>query len=105
MSNTSQAVNKHSNNRVGPVMRAGELAMAVAEAAVEDNPGREIRVLDQLAYLRIDTDDEMILRRETIERALGRPFKINELELDLSSFAGRIETLPDAVRFYLVKHL
>ena len=33
MSNINAVVNKHSNNRVGPVMRAGELAMAVAEAA------------------------------------------------------------------------
>lgn len=105
MSITNDATKKHLNNRVGPVMRAGELATAVIEAAREDNPDREIRVADKLAYIRIDTDHELILRRETIERALGRPFKMNELEMDLSSFAGRIETLPDAVRFYLVKHL
>lgn len=105
MSNANEIVNKHSNNRVGPVMRAGELAMAVAEAAKEDNPGRVIRVDDKRAYLRIDTDDELILRRETIENALGRPFKMNDLEVDLSSFSGRIETLPDQVRFYFVTHL
>ncbi len=93
------------NNRVGPVMRAGELAEAVVEAAREDNPGKEIRVDDKRAYLRIDTDDEMILRRETIERNLGRPFKMNDLEVDLSSFAGRIETGPDQIRFYLKKHV
>ena len=40
----------HLNNRVGPVMRAGELAMAVIEAAQEDNPGKEIRVDDKRAY-------------------------------------------------------
>ena len=45
----------------------------------------------------------MILRRETIERALGRPFVMNDLEVDLSSFAGQIETLPDAIRFYFNK--
>jgi len=93
------------NNRVGPVMRAGELADAIVEAAREDNPGKEIRVDDKRAYLRIDTDDEMILRRETIERNLGRPFKMNDLEVDLSSFAGRIETSPDQIRFYLLKHI
>lgn len=105
MNDVRDVSNKHSNNRLGPVMRAGELALAVAEAAQEDNPGRDIRVVDKLAYLRIDTEGEMILRRETIERSLGRPFKMNELELDLSSFAGRIETLPDMVRFYFVSHL
>lgn len=105
MATAKAASNQHSNNRVGPVMRAGELANAVIEAAREDNPGREIRVDDKRAYLRIDTDDEMILRRETIEIALGRPFKMNDLEMDLSSFAGRIETLPDQVRFYFTKHI
>lgn len=93
------------NNKVGPVMRAGELAVAVAEAAVEDNPGKEITVEDKRAYLRIETDDELILRRDTIERFLGRPFLINELEVDLGSFAGRIETRDDLVRFYFVKHM
>ncbi|MBI5907188.1 MAG: MmoB/DmpM family protein [Burkholderiales bacterium] len=105
MNSPNTSANTYLNNRVGPVMRAGELAVAVAEAAIEDNPGKEVRVDDKRAYLRIDTDDEMILRRETIERALGRPFKMNELEVDLSSFAGRIETRPDQVRFYFTKHL
>lgn len=100
MSSNTEIGVAHLNNRVGPVMRAGELAEAVAAAAREDNPGKEIRVDDKRAYLRIDTDDEMIIRRTTIEQALGRPFKMPELEIDLSSFAGRIQTNPDYVRFY-----
>jgi toluene monooxygenase system protein D len=102
---TKEIATAHLNNRVGPVMRAGELANAVVEAAREDNPGKEIRVDDKRAYLRIDTDDELILRRETIERALGRPFRMPELEVDLSSFAGRIETRADQIRFYLITHI
>ena len=82
-----------------------ENAEAVVEAAREDNPGKEIRVDDKRAYLRIDTDGELILRRETIERALGRPFKMPDLEVELSSFAGRIETMPDQVRFYFEKQV
>lgn len=101
----AETTKAHLNNRVGPVMRAGELALAVVEAAQEDNPGKEIRVEDKRAYLRIETDDEMILRRDTIERALGRPFKLNDLEVDLGSFAGRIDTQPDYVRFYFIKHV
>jgi len=91
------------NNKVGPVMRVGELALAVVEAVKEDNPGKEINVVDKKAYLRIETDDEMILRRETIEEALGRPFKLNDLEVDLSSFAGRIDTQQEFIRFYFEK--
>ncbi len=93
------------NNMVGPIMRAGDLAMAVIEAARIDNPGKEIFVEDKRAYLRIHAEQEMILRRETIEEELGRPFRMNDLEVDLSSFAGQIESQDNAVRFYFVKKI
>lgn len=102
MSLTSSAQAYH-NNLVGPVMRAGDLAMAVIEAAKIDNPGKEIVVDDKRAYIRIHTDKEMFLRRETIEAELGRPFKMNDLEVDLSSFAGQIESFDNVVRFYFEK--
>ena len=50
------------NNRVGPVMRAGDLALAVIEAAKIDNPDKEIFVDDKRAYIRIHAEHEMILR-------------------------------------------
>ena len=93
------------NNRVGPVLRTSEITEGVIEAAQEDNPGKEIRVDDKTAYVRIDTDGELILRRETLERTLGRPFRMSELEVNLGSFAGRIETTSDYVRFYYEKTL
>lgn len=93
------------NNRVGPVLRAGEIAQAAVEAARDDNPDKEIRVDDKRAYVRIDTDGELILRRKTMEEVLGRPFKMADIEVDLSSFAGRIETTQEYVRFYFVKSI
>lgn len=93
------------NNLVGPVMRQGDLAKAVAEAAEIDNPDKSIAVDDKVAYLRIQTDGEMIIRRQTIEDALGRPFQMRQLEIDLSSFAGKIDMNADRVRFYFNKHL
>lgn len=102
---TSNAGQAFHNNMVGPVMRAGDLAMAVIEAARLDNPGKEIFVEDKRAYIRIHAEQEMILRQETIAEELGRPFRINELEVDLSSFAGQIESQPNAVRFYFTKTL
>jgi toluene monooxygenase system protein D len=105
MNSNTEAGAGYLNNRVGPVLRAGELVEAVVEAAREDNPDKEIRVDDKRAYVRIDTDGEMILRRTTIERTLGRPFRMSELEVALSSFAGRIQNNPDYVRFYFEKHV
>ena len=102
---TSNAGQSYHNNMVGPVMRAGDLAMAVIEAARIDNPDKEIFVEDKRAYVRIHAEQEMILRQQTIEEELGRPFKINDLEVDLSSFAGQIESQDNAVRFYFNKKL
>ena len=78
---------------------------AVIEAARVDNPGKEVFVDDKRAYVRIHTEQEMILRQATIEEELGRPFRMNDLEVDLSSFAGQIESRDDSVRFYFNKKL
>ena len=104
MSDTTTA-EAYRNNRVGPVLRASPLTAAVIEAAEEDNPDKTIRLDDKVAYVRIDCEGELILRRETLERALGRPFRMSELEVELGSFAGRIETTEDHVRFYFNKTL
>lgn len=101
----SNVFTAHLNNMVGPILRQGGLAKAVAEAAELDNPGKTIGIDDKLAYVRVQTDHEMIIRRATIEEMLGRPFQMGELEVDLSSFAGRIETQPEFVRFYFDKQL
>ncbi len=102
---TTHSAQAYHNNMVGPVMRAGDLATAVIEAAALDNPDKEIFVEDKRAYIRIHAEQEMILRQATIEEALGRPFRMNDLEVDLSSFAGQIESQDQAVRFYFAKKL
>ncbi|MBM4228825.1 MAG: monooxygenase [Gammaproteobacteria bacterium] len=93
------------NNRVGPVMRSGEVADAVCEAARIDNPDRTISVDDMNAYVRIHTDDELVITRATMEECLGRPFQMQELEVNLSSFAGRIDTGSQQFRFYFARKM
>ena len=89
-----------SRNLVGPVIQAGEIADAVAAAAREDNPGKEVTVNDRGSYVRIEVDTECIIRRETLEAELGRPFRMSELEVNMPSFVGQIETASDHIRFY-----
>jgi toluene monooxygenase system protein D len=92
-------------NIVGPVLRSGELADAVAEAAREDNPGRHVEVEDHNAYVRVKVEHECVLQRETIERHLGRPFALSELQADLASIAGLLEVSDSRMRFYFTKTL
>ncbi len=88
------------NNRVGPIMRAGDVALAAVEAAEMDNPGKEITVEDRKAYLRISAEGELVLTRESMQECLGRPFQMQEIEINLSSFAGQIDANTDQMRFY-----
>jgi toluene monooxygenase system protein D len=85
---------------VGPIIQAGEIAEAVAAAVREDNAGREVNVIDRGSYVRIEVDGECIIRRETLENELGRPFRMSELEVNMPSFVGQIETASDHIRFY-----
>jgi len=102
MSNTSDGFK---NNRVGPVIRAGDIAQAAIDAAEIDNEGKEVFVQDRHAYIRLETDHEFVLKRETMEEMLGRPFETKEIEINLGSFAGKIDINPDQIRFYFDKKL
>lgn len=93
------------NNNVGPIVRAGEVAEAVAEAAITDNPDKKVTVESNGAYSRIYTTDELIITRKTIEEELGHEFRMTELEINLASFAGRIEITEDQARFYFTTKL
>ncbi|MDA3624664.1 MmoB/DmpM family protein [Saccharopolyspora sp. WRP15-2] len=86
---------------VGPVLQSGEVARAVADAAVIDNVGRRVDIRDRGSYLRIEVEGgECVLHRATIAEELGRPFKMSELELIMPSFVGRIDTGSDVYRFF-----
>jgi toluene monooxygenase system protein D len=86
---------------VGPVMRSGEVARAVIDAVQIDNPGKQVVVDDHVAYVRVHTAEECIITAATMSETLGRAFEMRELEINLSSFSGQIESSSDRVRFYL----
>lgn len=92
-------------NLVGPVFRTGDIVQAAIEAVEEDNAGKKVIIEDNLAYVRVHCDDECIIRRETMQRILGRPFRMQELETCLASFAGQISMTEDYVRFYFDKRM
>jgi len=95
----------HMHNRVGPILRTGELADAIISALEEDNPGKEFHIEDRLAYVRVVTDNECVIRRNTMQEILGRPFEMQELEVVLGSFSGQIQADEEFVRFYFSKTL
>jgi hypothetical protein len=87
-------------NWVGPVLRVGDLAEAVARAIAEDNPGKRIGIVDRGDYIRIHIEHRCRLTRQTLERQLGHPYELRLLEIEMPSFSGRLETRADEYVWY-----
>jgi hypothetical protein len=86
---------------VGPVIRASDFAEVVARSIEDDNPGKDVRIVDRGDYLRIHTAQVCRLTRKTLERHLGHPYELRMLELEMPSFRGRLRTRDDEfVWFY-----
>jgi toluene monooxygenase system protein D len=88
---------------VGPVIRAGALADAVAAAAEDDNPGADVHVIERGDYVRIHIDRQLRLTRASIENYLGKSFSLAQLEAEMPSFKGRMEGNVDEVRWFYLR--
>ena len=85
---------------VGPVMRSGEIADAVIDAVADDNPGRDVYVTDRGDYVHIHTLMDCRLTKASLERSLGRDYDLARLEIEMPSFAGRMQTSDREYRWY-----
>jgi toluene monooxygenase system protein D len=89
---------------VGPVLRGmdEEIIEALLVAIGRDNPDDELLYEDHGGYVRIHTPRRCRVTRKSLEAALGRPFRLSELEPSLSAFAGRMRFEgDDALEWYL----
>jgi toluene monooxygenase system protein D len=81
---------------VGPVLEAGEIGDAIIAVLHEQHPDLEVH--DRGAYKRVLAPGTCLLRREAVERRLGRPFRLpGDLELVMPAFRGRIFIADDHV--------
>jgi hypothetical protein len=80
--------------RVGPVLEAGETARAVIAAIRELNEGVEVR--DRGSYVRVLVRRRCRVTRRAIEHTLGRPFRLpGDLEIVMPSFKGTFTVTDD----------
>ncbi|TCK26759.1 MmoB/DmpM family protein [Pseudonocardia endophytica] len=89
------------DNPVGPVLRMGDDVELVVAAIEDDNPDREIEVIDRGAYVRVQASGHLRVTAVSLKRHLGEAFEIRSLEGMLSSFSGRINTSSDAIEWSL----
>jgi toluene monooxygenase system protein D len=89
---------------VGPVLRGmdQDIIEALLTAIEADNPDAEVLYEDHGGYVRIHTPHRCRVTRKSLEAALGRRFRLAELEPSLSAFAGRMRYQEDeALEWYL----
>jgi toluene monooxygenase system protein D len=94
----------HPQKLVGPVLRCMDLGIieALLSAIETDNPDAELVYEDHRGYVRIHTPWRCRVTRKSLEAALGRSFRLAELEPALAGFAGRMRFVGDeALEWYL----
>lgn len=89
--------------RAGPLLRGGDISVVAVDAIVEDNPDKQIHVDDHRTYVRVEADGGLIIRRSTMERLLGRPFTMQELEVNLTGYSGQIDTHDEYMRWFFLR--
>jgi hypothetical protein len=95
MTTSETGAGDETDNFVGPVIRAGDFADVVARSIEDDNPGKHVRIVDRGDYVRIQTAQLCRLTRKALERHLGHPYELRNLEIDMPSFCGRLRTRED----------
>ncbi|MDD3483840.1 MmoB/DmpM family protein [Azovibrio restrictus] len=63
------------------------------EAILADNPQAVLR--DEPAMVKIDAEGSLVVRRSSIEAILGRPFDLQELQINLISLSGHVDETDD----------
>jgi toluene monooxygenase system protein D len=87
-------------NPVGPVFRIGDEIDKIIAAIEDDNPEREIEVIDRGAYVRVQAESRLVLTEASLQNHLGPDYRIRSLEVVLSSFAGRVATGSDSITWF-----
>lgn len=99
---SSEEITKMDENLVGPVIRTGDLADAVIDAVIDDNPDREVKVIEGGDYVRIHTERDCLLTRASMEKHLGRTFDLAMIETEMPSFKGRMQSSTEHMRWFYV---
>ncbi|BFM06337.1 MmoB/DmpM family protein [Halioxenophilus aromaticivorans] len=71
------------------VLQDNDDARYILEAVEEDNPG--ITVIHQPAMIRIENENYLAVKRETVEEKMGRDWNMQELHLSLVTLGGNVD--------------
>jgi phenol/toluene 2-monooxygenase (NADH) P2/A2 len=69
-------------------LQANEDTRPIIEAIAVDNPHAVVN--REPSMVKIDAEGRLVVKRETIEELLGRPFDLRELHVNLITLGGNV---------------
>lgn len=76
-------------SKVYLALQDNDISRYIVEAIEEDNPQASIQHMP--AMIRIENEDLLVIRRETVEEKLGRDWDVQELHLNLITLGGNVD--------------
>jgi len=73
--------------------QTNETSRGIVEAIEEDNP--DAVVSEMPALVKVDAENSMTIKRETIEEKLGRRFDLQEMQVHLITLSGHVDESDD----------
>ena len=74
-------------------LQANSDTISIIEAIMADNPRAVLN--EYPAMVKIDAPGRLVIKRETIEEALGRSYDLREIQLNLISLGGSVDESED----------
>lgn len=84
----TQPPDNPSNSNVGVELQDSEESRKVIEAIVADNPAATLS--HRPGLVRVSVPGRLVVRRETIEGLLGRPWETHEFQMCIVTYYGHI---------------
>lgn len=80
-------------SKVFMALQSNEETRAIIEAIVQDNAEAEVE--QHPAMVKINCENSLVLKRETVEELIGRPFDLQEVHINLISISGHVDETED----------
>jgi len=79
--------------RVGVDLQDSDDTRSLVEAIEADNP--DVELLHMPGLVKVTTTGELVIRRESVEKLLGREWETHEFQLSIVSYSGNIAEWDD----------
>lgn len=76
-------------SKVYLILQDTDVSRYIVEAVEADNPNTTVQY--QPAMIRMERENFMVLKRQTVEEKLGRDWDVQELHLNLISLGGNVD--------------